>query len=111
MKRIDLLASKEYWVVKIQLKLFHELTEYMRVNDLTKEQVAVMLGVKPPYISAILNGNFRGSIDRMVRLLLMMGRTVVVNTPTLEEYYEREQLGELNPFEVTYAHYFIKDDE
>ncbi len=111
MERTELLSSREYWLFKIQLKLFHELTEYMRINNLTKEQMADKLQVSVPYITAILNGNARIGIQRMVDMFILMEKAVVLNTPTLEDYQEQERLGVISPYETLYPHYFAKENE
>ena len=60
--REDLLRSSEYWIERIQNKIFNDLTEYIEKNKVSNKQIAEILGLSKGRVSQILSGenlNFR----------------------------------------------------
>ncbi|MCF8234039.1 MAG: helix-turn-helix transcriptional regulator [Bacteroidales bacterium] len=74
MKKSDLLKNKGYWTSKIQLKLFKEIDDYMKENNLNRTQLAKKLGVSKGYITQVLNGDFNHSVSKLVELSLAIGK-------------------------------------
>lgn len=93
MKREELLKSKEYWITKIQLDLFEVIENYLRVNNLTKKQLADKLGVSKSYISQILNGNFDHKISKLVELSLAFDKVPLLEYENISNYLMDDTLG------------------
>ena len=85
MTRIELLNSKEYWLVKIQTQLYNELNAYLKDNKMTRTQLAEKLGVSKGYISQILNGDFNHSLSKLIELSLAMNKVPIIHFETVEE--------------------------
>lgn len=92
MKREDLLKSKEYWITKIQLDLFEMIENYLKVNNLSKKQLADKLGVSKSYITQILNGNFDHKISKLVELSLAFEKVPLLEYKNISNYIMNETL-------------------
>lgn len=92
MKREDLLKSKEYWITKIQLDLFEMIENYLKVNNLSKKQLAEKLGVSKSYITQILNGNFDHKISKLVELSLAFEKVPLLEYKNISNYIMIETL-------------------
>lgn len=92
MKREDLLKSKEYWITKIQLDLFEMIENYLKVNNLSKKQLADKLGVSKSYITQILNGNFDHKISKLVELSLAFEKVPLLEYKNISNYITNETL-------------------
>ncbi|MBK7965961.1 MAG: helix-turn-helix transcriptional regulator [Bacteroidetes bacterium] len=78
MKREELIRRKEYWITKIQIDLFNELTKFLKENKWTKAKFAEELGVTKSYVSQILNGDFDHKISKLVELSLAIKKAPVI---------------------------------
>lgn len=74
MKREDLLKNQGYWTSKIQLDLYNQLNEYMRMNNLNRSELAKKLKVTKGYISQVLNGDFNHRLSKLVELSLAINK-------------------------------------
>lgn len=86
MTRDELVSSREYWITKIQIELFHELEAYMKDNGVSRTQLAEKLGVTKGYISQILNGDFDHRISKLVDLALLMGKVPHIEYSDLQTF-------------------------
>jgi transcriptional regulator with XRE-family HTH domain len=78
MTREELLKSKEYWMLEIQMQLHQEINKFMQNNNLNRKQLAEKLGVSKGYVSQILNGDFNHSMEKLVKLCLSIGIVPIV---------------------------------
>lgn len=69
----ELLETPEYWTTRIQLDLYSHIQEYMRMNGLSRTQLAQKLGVTKGYITQVLNGDFDHRLSKLVELSLAVG--------------------------------------
>lgn len=74
MNKEDLYRNEGYWTSKIQLDLYNQLDEYMRVNNLNRSELAKQLKVTKGYISQVLNGDFNHRISKLVELSLAINK-------------------------------------
>ena len=86
MDRKKLLSSKEYWLSKIQIDLFNQVSSYLENNNMTRTELAKSLGVTKGYISQVLNGDSDHRISKMVELSLAIGQVPDIKFKNLEEY-------------------------
>lgn len=91
MDRKQLLSSKEYWLSKIQIDLFNQVTSYLENNKLNRSQLAKRLGVTRGYISQILNGESDHRISKLVELSLAIGLIPDIRFRNLEEYLKTDE--------------------
>lgn len=91
MKREELLRNKGYWISKIQIDLFSQLSEYMTDHNLNRTQLAKKLGVSKGYISQILNGNFNHRLSTLVELSLAMEKVPEIKFTDLSEKINEEK--------------------
>jgi transcriptional regulator with XRE-family HTH domain len=84
--RNDLVNSKEYWMVKIQMELFAELEKYLSDNKMNRTQFAEKLGVSKGYVSQILNGDFNHSLSKLIELSLAIGKVPVISFEDTSKY-------------------------
>ena len=93
MKREDLLQNKGYWISRIQIDLFNQLTNYMEKQNLKRTQLAKKIGVSKGYISQILNGDFNHRISTLVELSLAMEKVPELKFTDLRQLLEDESEG------------------
>ena len=93
MKRSDLFKNKGYWTSKIQLKLFKEIDDYMKENNLNRTQLAKKLGVSRGYITQVLNGDFNHSVSKLVELSLAIGKIPEFKFKDLESEIKNAEDG------------------
>ena len=72
--REELIWSKEYWVTKIQLKLFAEVESFMQSHRMNRTQFAEYLGCTKGYVTQLLSGEYDNKISKLVELSLAIGR-------------------------------------
>src|SRR6056297_3759121 len=85
MNKQELLQTKGYWVAKIQIELYNQLSDYMKKHHLNRSQLADKLGVTKGYVSQILNGDFNHRISTLVELSLAMGKAPVIQFSDLDK--------------------------
>jgi transcriptional regulator with XRE-family HTH domain len=112
MTRKELLKSREYWIVKVQIDLFNLIENYRVANHLTKTQIAEKLGVTKGYVTQILNGDFDHKVSKLVDLALAFGKVPVLNFEDYEQYCDDDEMGitEISLYErpivkLDYKHY------
>ena len=93
MKREALLQNKGYWISKIQIDLFKQLSDYMTKHSLNRTQLAKKLGVSKGYISQILNGDFNHRLSTLVELSLAMEKVPELKFTDLRQLIEEENKG------------------
>jgi len=81
----ELVNRPEYWLETIQNEIFRQVTEYLKVNNMTQSQLAVQLGVSKGYVSQIMKGEFNYTLKKLIELSLAMGKAPVVILKSLEE--------------------------
>lgn len=91
MDRKQLLSSKEYWLSKIQIDLFNQVSSYLENNNMNRSELAKKLGVTKGYISQILNGDSDHRISKMVELSLAIGLIPDIRFKNLEEYLKTDE--------------------
>lgn len=90
MTRTELLSSKGYWIAKIQMDLYQQITAYMDQNDINRTQLAERLGVTKGYVSQVLNGDFDHKISKLVDLALLMGKVPQLTFVDVNEYIQND---------------------
>ncbi len=61
----------------LKAELVTQIDEILRARRLTQTQAAALLGLSQPDVSRLLRGHFRDySVDRLLRLLMALGRDV-----------------------------------
>lgn len=61
----------------LKAELVTQIDEIVRARRLTQTQAAELLGLSQPDVSRLLRGHFRDySVERLLRLLMMLGRDV-----------------------------------
>ena len=86
MDRKELISSKEYWLSKIQIELFNQVSDYLEKNKMKRSDLAEKLGVTKGYISQILNGDSDHRISKVIELSLAIGLIPEIKFKDLEEY-------------------------
>jgi transcriptional regulator with XRE-family HTH domain len=86
MDRKELLSSKEYWLSKIQIELFNQVSDYLEKNNMKRSELAKKLGVTKGYISQVLNGDSDHRISKVIELSLAIGLIPEIRFKNLEEY-------------------------
>lgn len=86
MDRKELLSSKEYWLSKIQIELFNQVSDYLERNKMKRSELAKKLGVTKGYISQVLNGDSDHRISKVIELSLAIGLIPEIKFKNLEEY-------------------------
>lgn len=93
MERHELLRSRAYWTVQIQIKLFNLIEDYRKKNNMTKAQIAEKLGVSKGYITQILNGDFDHKISKLVDLSLAFGKVPLFIMEDIDQYIEDDNMN------------------
>lgn len=96
MTREELLKSKEYWLTEIQMNLYEIIENYLRENNLTRNQFAEKLGVTKGYVSQILNGDFDHRLSKFIELSMAVGKVPRVDFIDIKEILKLDELGELH---------------
>lgn len=91
--RKDLLQSKEYWLTRIQTKLFALLENYMEERGLNQTQLAKELGVTKGYVSQVLNGNFDHRMSKFVELSLAINKVPQIHFEEIDQVLDDDELG------------------
>ena len=69
----ELIQTPEYWISCIQYEFFYKITEYLEENKMSRTDLANQLGVSKSYITQILNGNAKMSLEKMIEISLAIG--------------------------------------
>ncbi|MDP6691653.1 MAG: helix-turn-helix transcriptional regulator [Alphaproteobacteria bacterium] len=73
----DDLGTPDAETHRLKAELVSNIDEIIRRRKLNQSQAAKLLGLSQPDVSRLLRGNFRDfSVDRLLRLLMMLGRDV-----------------------------------
>ncbi len=91
MDRKQLLSSKEYWLSKIQIELFNQVSNYLENNNMNRSELAKELGVTKGYVSQILNGDADHRISKIVELSLAIGLVPDIKFRDLAEYLKTDE--------------------
>ncbi|MEX0595118.1 MAG: helix-turn-helix transcriptional regulator [Candidatus Paceibacterota bacterium] len=91
--RKELLQSKEYWLTRIQAKLYSLLEDYMVENKLNRTKLADKLGVSKGYISQILNGNFDHRLSKFIELSLAINKVPKINFEDFDQVLKDDEMG------------------
>lgn len=81
----ELLSSKIYWMETIQNDIFRELDSYMRSNGLSMDELASLIGASNSQVRKLLNGEFRGTVEEMVEIMLKIGKVPKLRFITVDE--------------------------
>lgn len=91
MNRKELLSSKEYWIAKIQIDLYNQVTNYLESNNINRSELAKRLGVTRGYVSQVLNGESNHRISKLVELSLAIGVVPDIKFKNMAEYLETDE--------------------
>ena len=91
MNRKELLSSKEYWIAKIQIDLYNQVTNYLESNNINRSELAKRLGVTRGYVSQVLNGESDHRISKLVELSLAIGVVPDIKFKNMAEYLETDE--------------------
>ena len=90
MKREELLKNKGYWISRIQIDLYNQLSDYMKKTGLNRARLAKKLGVSKGYISQVLNGDFNHKLSTLVDLSLAMDKIPEIRFVDVNQLIEDE---------------------
>ncbi|MFT5617106.1 MAG: transcriptional regulator with XRE-family HTH domain [Arenicella sp.] len=93
--RKELLQTKDFWIFKIQNKLFRLMNDFMQENDMKRKDLADKLGYTKGYISQLLNGDFDGKISKLVELAMVTGKVPVIEFRDLDDCIAEDARGDL----------------
>ncbi len=66
-------------VYKLRSELIHVITQHMKESGLKQREVADLLGISQPRVSALLKGDFESfRLDTLVGFAVKCGRTVSI---------------------------------
>lgn len=85
-----LIQSKTYHLTKLQNKLYGEVAEYLKKNNLSKKDFAKELDVTKGYVSQVLNGGFDHKLSKMFELSLAINKIPHIEFIDIEEYKKLE---------------------
>ena len=85
-----LIKSKTYHLTKLQNKLYGEVAEYLKKNNLSKKDFAKELDVTKGYVSQVLNGGFDHKLSKMFELSLAINKIPHIKFIDIEEYRKLE---------------------
>jgi predicted XRE-type DNA-binding protein len=54
--------------IEIQDEIFRQVTEYLRVDNITQSKIAIQLGVSKGNVSQILKGEFKYTLKKLTGL-------------------------------------------
>ena len=91
--RKELLQSKEYWLTRIQAKLYSLLENYMNENNLNRTKLAKELGVSKGYISQVLNGDFDHRLSKFIELSLAIKKVPQIHFEDFDQILEDDEMG------------------
>lgn len=95
MTREELLNSKEYWIAGMQISIFEAVSQYMEENNLTENELALRLNCNQRMASEILAGDFSGTINEFVSILLMCGKVPLLSVHELNSSDIEEKIKEI----------------
>jgi transcriptional regulator with XRE-family HTH domain len=104
MTRQELLESKEYWTLELQMEFQKIITEFMEKSNLNRKELSEKLGVSKSYISQILNGDFDHRISKLVELSLAIGKVPRI------EFYDIDQILKLDDLDLLHEKRYGKID-
>ena len=84
MKRENLLKSPAYWVAKSQTDLYNILNNYLHENKISRNDLAMKLGVTRGYISQVLNGSCDHRLSKIYQLSLAIGKVPTLTFQDLD---------------------------
>ncbi len=93
--RKELLQTKDFWIFKIQNKLFRLMHDFMQENNMKRKDLAHELGYTKGYISQLLNGDFDGKISKLVELSMITGKVPVIEFRDLDDCIAEDAKGDL----------------
>lgn len=99
--RKDLIKSKEYWLTRIQSKLYSLVEKYINEEGLTRKTFAEKIGVSKGYISQVLNGNFDHRISTFIELSLAIGKVPQIYFEDVDQVMKDDEFGLLDEDGVT----------
>lgn len=112
MKRAELIKSREYWVTKIQIRLFKMINEYMSEKGINRTELSSELKVTKGYVTQIMNGSYDHKISKLVDLALLCNKVPVISFQDLDDYIGDEICGfkydSMNEFSI--ANNYDKND-
>lgn len=89
--REKIIRQPSYWIEHINVLLYNAICDFMEENDLKQKDLANILEVSPGRVSQILNdGEINFSIDKMVKILLKMGKVPLINIEDIGTFLENE---------------------
>lgn len=90
LKREELVSKPEYWLETIQNEIFRQVTDYLKVNNMTQNQLAEKLGVTKGYVSQIMKGEFNYTLKKLVELSLAVEKAPVIKFTPLADIISAE---------------------
>lgn len=93
MKKSELLKNNGYWIAKIQIDLYNELSTFLSKNKMTQSAFAKKMGVSKGYISQVLNGDFDHRISKLVDLALAINKVPRVEFEDVDLIVKKAETG------------------
>jgi transcriptional regulator with XRE-family HTH domain len=91
MNRTELLSNPMYWTTELQLELYRQIEDYMKVNGLNKVQLAERLNCSKSYVSQLLNGEFDHKLSKFFELSLAIGKVPTFSFRDLGDLIEADK--------------------
>lgn len=108
-------SKDSYWVEAAKLDFALELTRHMKVQVVSKADMAKLLGTSPAYITKLLRGDANLTIESMVKASRVLGcdfHTHIANRNASVKWFEvhinDDQISRLNPEASLWAK-FVKE--
>ena len=86
LKHEELVNRPEYWLETIQNEIYRQVSEYLKVNNMTQSQLAIQLGVSKGYVSQVMKGEFNYTIKKLIELSLALGKAPVIQFKPLDKF-------------------------
>ncbi len=84
----DLEFAKGFGAARAKSNFAITLAEARRQLNLTQQQLAARLGVSQSYVAKLEGGEANPTLDRIGRLLAVLGLSLITSTTTLSSYVE-----------------------
>lgn len=85
MTRKQLLKSKEYWFVQMQMHLYEVVSKYMSRTGKTNEQMCEKLDISQRTLKKIRDGEWDNTIHEYISILLACDKVPVIRIENLKD--------------------------
>jgi len=86
MERDELLRMPSYWTANVQIELYRQINEYMKLNNMNRKQLAAYLGCSQGYVTQLLNGDFDHKLSKFFELSLAINKIPHVTFEDVDDF-------------------------